>query len=93
MNSVRPERRGVASGTRALLANVGGVLSIALAISIITSALPVDQMFEIFSGATARGLSAQEAAPFISGFHTALFVGAAASVLGALFSATRGQNE
>ena len=93
MNSVKPERRGVASGTRALLANVGGVLSIALAISIITSALPVDQMFEIFSGATARGLSAQEAAPFISGFHTALFVGAAASVVGALFSAARGQNE
>jgi EmrB/QacA subfamily drug resistance transporter len=93
MNSVRPDQRGVASGARALLANTGGVLSIALAISIITSALPVDQMFEIFSGAVAQGLSAQEAAPFISGFHTALFVGAAASLLGALFSAARGHNE
>ena len=93
MNSVRPERRGVASGTRALLANVGGVLSIALAISIITSALPVDQMFKIFSGTVSQGLSAQEAAPFISGFHTALFVGATASLVGALFSAARGQNE
>src|ERR687885_287908 len=93
MNSIRPDQRGVASGARALLANTGGVLSIALAISIITSALPVDQMFRIFSGAAAQGLSAQEAAPFISGFHTALFVGAAASLLGALFSAARGHNE
>jgi EmrB/QacA subfamily drug resistance transporter len=93
MNSVRPDQRGVASGARALLANTGGVLSIALAISIITSSLQVDQMFEIFSGAVAQGLSAQEAAPFISGFHTALFVGAAASLLGALFSAARGHNE
>jgi EmrB/QacA subfamily drug resistance transporter len=93
MNSVRPDQRGVASGARALLANTGGVLSIALAISIITSALPVDQMFEIFSGTVAQGLSAQEAAPFISGFHTALFVGAAASLVGAAFSAARGHNE
>jgi EmrB/QacA subfamily drug resistance transporter len=93
MNSVRPDQRGVASGTRALLANTGGVLSIALAISIITSALPVDQMFTIFSGTATQGLSAEEAAPFISGFHTALFVGAAASLIGALFSAARGRNE
>ena len=93
MNSVKPERRGVASGARTLLTNAGGVLSIALAVSIITSALPVDEMFKIFSGTVSQGLSAQEAAPFISGFHTALFVGAAASLLGTLFSAARGQNE
>jgi EmrB/QacA subfamily drug resistance transporter len=93
MNSVKPERRGVASGTRTLLTNAGGVLSIALAISIITNALPVEEMFKIFSGTVAQGLSAEEAAPFISGFHTALFVGAAASLIGAGFSAARGQNE
>jgi MFS family permease len=93
MNSVRPDQRGVASGTRALLANTGGVLSIALAISIITSALPVDEMFTIFSGTALQGLSAEEAAPFIAGFHTALFVGAVASLVGALFSAARGRNE
>src|ERR687889_315568 len=93
MNSVRPDQRGIASGTRALLANTGGVLSIALAISIITSALPVDEMFKIFSGTVSQGLSAEEAAPFISGFHTALFVGAVASLIGAVFSAARGQNE
>jgi MFS family permease len=93
MNSVRPDQRGIASGARALLANTGGVLSIALAISIITSALPVDEMFKIFSGTVSQGLSAEEAAPFISGFHTALFVGAVASLIGAVFSAARGQNE
>ena len=93
MNSVRPDQRGIASGARALLANTGGVLSIALAISIITSALPVDEMFKIFSGTVSQGLSAEEAAPFISGFHTALIVGAVASLIGAVFSAARGQNE
>src|SRR5919202_4601787 len=93
MNSVRPDQRGIASGARALLANTGGVLSIALAISIITSAVPVDEMFTIFSGTSSQGLSAEEAAPFIAGFHTALFVGAVASLVGAVFSAARGQNE
>ena len=93
MTSVRPNQRGVASGARTMLTNAGGVLSIALAVSIITSGLPVDDMFKIFSGTVSQGLSVQEAAPFISGFHTALFVGAAASLLGTFFSATRGQNE
>ena len=90
MNSVRPEQRGIASGTRTLLTNAGGVFSIALAISIVTSALPMDKMFRIFSGTVSHGLSAQAAAPFISGFHAALLVGAAASLAGAVFSALRG---
>ena len=93
MTSIGPNQRGVASGARTMLTNAGGVLSIALAVSIITSGLPVDDMFKIFSGTVSQGLSVQEAAPFISGFHTALFVGAAASLLGTFFSAARGQNE
>jgi EmrB/QacA subfamily drug resistance transporter len=93
MNAVRPEQRGIASGTRTLLTNAGGVFSIALAISIVTSALPVDEMFRIFSGTVSHGLSARAAAPFISGFHVALLVGAAASLVGAVFSALRGSGQ
>jgi hypothetical protein len=68
------------------------MLSIALALSIITSALPREQMFEIFSGTVGHGMSAAAAAPFISGFHETLLVGAAASLIGAAFSALRGKN-
>jgi EmrB/QacA subfamily drug resistance transporter len=89
MNSVGAEHRGIASGTRTFLTNIGGMLSIALALSIITSALPREQMFRIFSGTVGHGMSAA-AAPFISGFHEALLVGAAASLIGAAFSALRG---
>jgi MFS family permease len=92
MNSVGAEHRGIASGTRTFLTNIGGMLSITLALSIITSALPKEQMFRIFSGTTAHGISAAAAAPFISGFHEALLVGATASLVGAAFSALRGKN-
>jgi MFS family permease len=92
MNSVGPEHRGLASGTRTFLTNIGGMLSIAVALSIITSALPKEQMFRIFSGTVGHRMSAAAVAPFISGFHEALLVGAAASLIGAAFSALRGRN-
>ena len=92
MNSVGSGQRGIASGTRTFLTNMGGMLSIALALSIITNALPRQQMFEVFSGTVGHGMSAAAAAPFISGFHEALLVGAAASLIGAAFSAFRGKN-
>jgi MFS family permease len=89
MGSVAPEKRGVASGTRTLVVNVGAVLSIAFAIAIVTSAMPANVMVEIFSGVS-RGLSASAAAPFISGLHAALLLMAGASVLGFFFSVLRG---
>jgi EmrB/QacA subfamily drug resistance transporter len=89
MGSVAPEKRGVASGTRTLVVNVGAVLSIAFAIAMVTSAMPVSAMVEIFSGVS-RGLSASAAAPFISGLHAALLLMAAVSFVGFLFSALRG---
>lgn len=89
MGSVTPEKRGVASGTRTLVVNVGAVLSIAFAIAMVTSAMPVSAMVEIFSGVS-QGLSASAAAPFISGLHAALLLMAGASILGFFFSALRG---
>jgi EmrB/QacA subfamily drug resistance transporter len=89
MGSVAPRKRGVASGTRTLVVNVGAVLSIAFAIAIVTSAMPANVMVEIFSGVS-RGLSASAAAPFISGLHAALLLMAGASVIGFFFSALRG---
>jgi hypothetical protein len=89
MSSVPPEKRGVASGARTLLVNVGMVLSIAFAIAMVTSAMPADTMVKIFSGVS-RGLSEGAAVPFISGLHTALLFMAGVSIIGAVFSALRG---
>ena len=92
MSSVPPEKRGVASGARTLVVNVGAVLSIAFAIAMVTSAMPASAMVKIFSGVS-RGFSEGAAVPFIAGFHVALLFMAGASLVGAVFSALRGSEE
>jgi EmrB/QacA subfamily drug resistance transporter len=92
MSSVPPEKRGVASGARTLVVNVGAVLSIAFAIAMVTSAIPASTMVRIFSGVS-KGLSQGAAVPFMSGFHAALLFMAGASLLGAIFSALRGSSK
>ena len=66
------------------------MLSIALALSVITSAMPSGRMFKGSSGTVGHGMSASTL--YISGFDEALLVGAAASLIGAAFSAMRGKN-
>jgi EmrB/QacA subfamily drug resistance transporter len=82
MGTVPAQRRGIAAGARTLLQNTGAVLSIAFVLAIVTSAIPKSTLFAVFSG-LAKGLSAQKLAPFIHNMHTALWVLAATSLLGA----------
>jgi EmrB/QacA subfamily drug resistance transporter len=82
MGVVPAHRRGIAAGARTLLQNTGAVLSIAFVLAIVTSAVPKATLFAIFSG-LAQGLSAAKLAPFIANMHTALWVLAATSVIGA----------
>jgi EmrB/QacA subfamily drug resistance transporter len=82
MGAVPPHRRGVAAGVRTLLQNTGAVLSIAFVMAIVTNAVPQDVLLKIFSG-VASGLSAARLDPFIQNMHTALWVLAATSVVGA----------
>ena len=58
------------------------VLSIAFVMAIVTSAVPRPTLFAVFSG-LAKGLSPQKLAPFIDNMHTALWVLAATSLVGA----------
>jgi len=83
MGTVPPQRRGIAGGARTMLQNTGAVISIAFVLAIITAAVPKDVLFSIFSG-VASGLSDAQLAPFISNMHTALWVLAATSVVGAV---------
>jgi Na+/melibiose symporter-like transporter len=88
MGVVPAHRRGIAAGARMMLQNTGAVLSIAFVLAIVTTAVPKAVLFKIFSG-VATGLSAHQLAPFIHNMHTALWVLAATSLVGAFVSLLR----
>src|SRR5205807_5698632 len=88
MGRVPAHRRGIAAGTRLMLQNTGAVLSIAFVLAVITAAVPKTVLFRIFSG-LAKGLSDAKLAPFIANMHTALWVLAATSLVGAFVSLMR----
>ena len=88
MGTVPTERRGIAAGARTMLQNTGAVISIAFVLAIVTNSIPKEVLFEIVSG-LATGLSRVQLDPFIHNMHTALWVLAATSVLGAGVSLLR----
>jgi Na+/melibiose symporter-like transporter len=88
MGTVPANRRGIAAGVRTMLQNTGAVISIAFVLAIVTAAVPKDVLFKIFSG-LASGLSSSELAPFIHNMHTALWVLAITSLIGAGVSLLR----
>jgi EmrB/QacA subfamily drug resistance transporter len=88
MGTVPPHRRGIAAGARTMLQNTGAVISIAFVLAIVTSSVPTQVLLSIFSGVT-TGLSDAALAPFIHNMHTALWVLAATSMVGAVVSLLR----
>ena len=92
MGAVPTERRGIAAGARTMLQNTGAVISIAFVLAIVTAAVPKDVLFQIFSG-LASGLTDAQLSPFIDNMHTALWVLAATSVIGAGVSLLRPKDE
>jgi MFS family permease len=88
MGTVASNRRGIAAGTRTMLQNTGAVISIAFVLAIVTAAVPKAVLFKIFSGVT-TGLSDHTLAPFVHNMHTALWVLAATSMIGAVVSLLR----
>jgi EmrB/QacA subfamily drug resistance transporter len=83
MGTVPAHRRGIAGGARTMLQNTGAVISIAFVLAIITASVPKNVLFEIFSG-LAKSLSDARLEPFIANMHTALWVLAATSLVGAV---------
>jgi EmrB/QacA subfamily drug resistance transporter len=88
MGSVAPHRRGIAAGARVLVQNTGAVISIAFVLAIVTSAVPKQVLFKVFSG-LAKHISTAQLNPFISNMHTALWCLTAVSLVGAVISAAR----
>jgi MFS family permease len=88
MGAVPSERRGIAAGVRTMLQNTGAVISIAFVLAIVTAAVPTPVLFKIFSG-LAAGLTTAQLQPFVDNMHTALWVLAGISILGAGVSMLR----
>jgi MFS family permease len=88
MGTVPAYRRGIAAGARTMLQNTGAVISIAFVLAVVTSSVDKDTLFKIFSGVT-TGLSESTLDPFVTNMHTALWVLAATSLVGAGVSLLR----
>jgi EmrB/QacA subfamily drug resistance transporter len=92
MGRVPAHRRGIAAGTRMMLQNTGAVLSIAFVLAVVTSSVPKQTLLGVFSGVT-KNLSDAQLAPFVANMHTALWVLAATSLIGAGVSLLRPKGE
>jgi MFS family permease len=88
MGTVPANRRGIAAGARVLVQNTGAVISIAFVLAVVTSSVPKNVLFAVFSG-LANHITNAQLVPFMSNMHTALWCLAAISLLGAAISAAR----
>jgi MFS family permease len=89
MGVVPPEKRGIGAGTRMMLTQTGFIVSIALAIGLVTSAMNPTVLVAIFSGAQVGGQGI-DLQPFIGALHVAFGAGVVASLAGAVVSMMRG---
>jgi hypothetical protein len=92
MGTVAAGRRGIAAGARVLVQNTGAVISIAFVLAIVTSSVPKNVLFSVFSG-LANHISNSQLNPFIANMHVALWCLAGVSVLGAMVAAARPKHE
>ena len=63
-------------------------MSIAFVLAVVTSSVPKNVLFSVFSG-LAKHISTAQLEPFISNMHTALWCLTAVSLVGAAISAAR----
>ena len=91
MGVVPPAKRGIGAGTRMMLTQTGFIVSIALAIGLVTSAMNPTVLVSIFSG-TQIGGQGIDMGPFIGALHVAFAAGVVASLAGAVVSMMRGAN-
>lgn len=91
MGVVPPNKRGAGAGTRMMLMQSGFVVSIALAIGLVSASMDPKVLVAIFSG-TQIGGQGISLAPFMNALYLAFFAGVVASVLGAVASLMRGEH-
>ncbi len=89
MGVLPPAKRGIGAGMRAMLTNTGFIISIALAIGLLTSSMDPKVLISIAAGVQS-GSAGIDMGPFIGALHVAFWSGVVASLLGALISTMRG---
>jgi EmrB/QacA subfamily drug resistance transporter len=89
MGVVPPAKRGMGAGARMMLTQLGFMVSIALALGLVTSVVPAQTLLAVFSGAQ-TGSAGIDMTPFINALRLAFAVGVIVSLLGAVVSAMRG---
>lgn len=89
MGAVPVEKRGIAAGTRTMMNNTGTVLSIALAMAVISTSITPDALMRLFVG-TQVGSQGINATHFISGLRMAFTFSFIFSLIGAFISYLRG---
>ncbi len=90
MSSVPAERRGIAAGVRIMLINAGNIISIGLALAILSSSISQEAIQALFIGTQvgSKGIAVSE---FISGLRIAFIVSFALSLVAAIISYLRGK--
>lgn len=90
MGAVPPHKRGIAGGVRTMMLNAGSVISIALAMAIVSSSISPEALQGLFVGSQvgSQGIAVNQ---FISGLRTAFLISCIFSVLAAFMSYLRGE--
>ncbi len=91
MGAIPTAKRGMGAGARMMLTQVGFMISIALALGLVTSVVDPQTLLAVFSG-TQTNASGIDLEPFISALRLAFAVGVVFSLIGAVVSAMRGGN-
>jgi len=89
MSSVPVDRRGIAAGVRTMMNNVGNVISIGLAMAIISTSISPQALQGLFAG-TQVGSEGIAVGEFIRGLRTAFTISFIFSLLAAFISYLRG---
>ena len=89
MGAVPPERRGIAAGVRTMMNNAGSVISIAIAMAIISSNITPQALQGLFVG-TSVGSKGIAIAGFVGGLRLAFTISFVISIIAAIISYLRG---
>jgi EmrB/QacA subfamily drug resistance transporter len=90
MGAVPSDRRGIAAGVRTMMNNAGSVISIALAMAIVSSSITQEAMEGLFAG-TQVGSKGIAVSLFVAGLRAAFTISFFISLLASFISFLRGE--
>ncbi len=91
MGNVPPGKRGIASGTRTMMTNIGSIISLVITLAVITSTMTSEALQGLFTG-TQIGSEGINITLFMNGLHFVFWFSFIISLIGAFLSYLRGPN-